>query len=249
MNNRTKVLLCDADGSLFPSEDPAFEASCQVTNAFMAAIGSERRFEPDELRREAVGKNFRATAQDLARDAGVDVDQGTVEWWVEEERRQVGAHLGNVLQPDASVIEPLTRLAQRFRLAVVSSSATVRLEACFRATGLDTLFPPAIRFSAEDSLPSPTSKPDPAVYVFAGERLGVRGDQAIAIEDSLAGVQSAVAAGFPTLGNVQFVAEDERPERIEMLRSAGALAVATSWQELEQLCLGGGEPSALAGSR
>jgi beta-phosphoglucomutase-like phosphatase (HAD superfamily) len=234
-----ELLLCDADGNLFPSEEPAFEASCGVTNAFLAAIGSERRFDPEELRLAATGKNFRATAEELAREAGAALDSATLERWVQEERRQVAAHLGTVLQPDPSVAEPLARLALRFRLAVVSSSATARLDNCFHATGLDTLFPSPVRFSAEDSLPRPVSKPDPAVYQFAGERLGVTADQAIAIEDSLAGVQSAVAAGFPTIGNVMFVAEHERAERVAILSSAGAMAIVASWRELEKLFSGG----------
>jgi drug/metabolite transporter (DMT)-like permease len=62
-------------------------------------------------------------------------------------------------------------------------------------------------------------------YAFAGERLGVSGAQALAIEDAVAGVRSAVAAGFPTVGNVQFVAPAERPARIVALREAGAAAV------------------------
>jgi beta-phosphoglucomutase-like phosphatase (HAD superfamily) len=63
---------------------------------------------------------------------------------------------------------------------------------------------------ASGHAPEPTSKPDPAIYRLAGERLGVAGAQAVAIEDAVAGVRSAVGAGFPTVGNVLFVAEDER---------------------------------------
>jgi hypothetical protein len=40
------VLLCDADGNLFPSEEPAFVASAEVTNRFMASLGLSRRFDP-----------------------------------------------------------------------------------------------------------------------------------------------------------------------------------------------------------
>jgi beta-phosphoglucomutase-like phosphatase (HAD superfamily) len=230
-----EVLLCDADDNLFPSENPAFVASCEITNDFMSAIGSDRRFEPDELRRAAAGKNFRATAEHLARDAGIPVDPATLEWFVEEERQQVTAYLAAVLRPDPAVKESLTRLRERFRLAAVSSSATARLDACFRATALDGLFPPALRFSAADSLPYPTSKPDPAVYLFAGEELATGPDRALAIEDSVAGVQSAVAAGFPTVGNLLYVAEAEREARAEALSSAGAASVVRSWQELEEM--------------
>jgi beta-phosphoglucomutase-like phosphatase (HAD superfamily) len=230
-----EVLLCDADDNLFPSEQPAFAASCEVTNALMSAIGSELRFEPQELRLKAAGKNFRAIAEDLARDAGVAVDSTTLESFVEQERQQVTTHLAAVLHPNPVVTASVTRLAERFRLAAVSSSATARLDACFRATGLDGLFPAAVRFSAADSLPEPSTKPDPAVYLFAAARLGVGPREAIAVEDSVAGVQSAVAAGFQTVGNLAFVPQAERAGRADRLRAAGAFAIVASWDELEDL--------------
>src|SRR5206468_6511581 len=32
------ILLCDADGNLFPSEEPAFEASAVVTNRYLERL-------------------------------------------------------------------------------------------------------------------------------------------------------------------------------------------------------------------
>jgi beta-phosphoglucomutase-like phosphatase (HAD superfamily) len=231
----TRVLLCDADGCLFPSEEPAFVASTEVTNRFLADLGIPRRFAPAELQAYAVGKNFRATAVDLATAYGVELDGDELERWVQREREAVIEHLQSVLRPDPAVIEPLTRLRDRFGLAVVSSSALPRLAACFTATDLDALLPPDVRFSAEDSLPVPTSKPDPAVYAFAGRRLGVTGADGLAIEDSPTGARSAVAAGFPTVGNLTFVPEDVRPDRAAALQEAGVEALVESWDELEQL--------------
>jgi beta-phosphoglucomutase-like phosphatase (HAD superfamily) len=232
-----EILLCDADGNLFPSEDPAFVASASVTNDCLAALGIDRRFDPEELRLEATGKNFRATIADLARAAGVEerLTPELLERWVADERRAVTAYLGEVLEPDPAVRDPLDRLAGRFAVAAVSSSALGRLDACFTATGLAGLFPPERRYSAEDSLPTPTSKPDPAIYTFAGEALGVSGARGLAIEDSLPGAQSAVAAGFVTVGNLVFVAEAERAAREAELRAAGVVAVVASWSELEGL--------------
>jgi len=43
-----EALLCDADGCLFPSEEPAFEASAIVTNEFLAEVGATRRFTAEE---------------------------------------------------------------------------------------------------------------------------------------------------------------------------------------------------------
>jgi len=251
-----RVVLCDADGNLFPSEEPAFVASAEVTNAFLGEYGVGRRFTAEELRLATTGKNFRTTAVDLAVAHGVpiepslagrhpnavtaDAGEGVLtatelERWVQEEKRQVTQHLAAVLPPDPHVLEPLTCMAHHYRLAVVSSSATARLAACFTATALDALLPPDLRFSAEDSLPVPTSKPDPAVYLHACAALGVAPADAVAVEDSVPGAQSAVAAGIPTIGNVQFVPLAERPERIRQLTEVGVVTVVQSWREVELL--------------
>ena len=230
-------LLCDADGNLFPSEEPAFDASVAVTNAFLAELGSDQRFTAEELRRASTGLNFRTTAARLAAEAGrPDTD---LEPWVAEEKRAVSEHLAATLRPHAETSAALTALAEHLELAAVSSSALTRLAGCFTATGLDELIPASRRFSAEDSLPTPTSKPDPAVYLHACERLGIAPQQGLAVEDSLPGVQSAVAAGCPTVGNVLFVAPAEREERAGALLAAGALLVINSWQDLADLLLPG----------
>jgi HAD superfamily hydrolase (TIGR01509 family) len=242
-----EVLLCDADGNLFPSEEPAFAASAEVTNRFLAALGISTRYSAEQLRRTTTGKSFRTTAADLAAAAGVlpepapagrkgpTLTAEQLERWVSEEAQVVTAHLARVLEPDEAVRAPLRRLATRFGLAAVSSSASARLDACFAATGLDELFPPERRFSAEDSLRTPRSKPDPAIYLYAGEVLGVAGPQALAIEDSVPGVQSAAAAGFPVVGNLAFVPAAERGHRARALCAAGATALIASWRELEPL--------------
>jgi HAD superfamily hydrolase (TIGR01509 family) len=258
-----RVLLLDADGNLFPSEEPAFVASVEVTNAFLEAYGAPAGLDPEQLRLATTGKNFRTTAVDLAVAAGVPVhpqlagrhpaartatasheggrlvlQPAALEHWVAEEKRQVSAHLGRVLRPDPAVSGPLHRLAASYGLAAVSSSASARLEACFTATGLAGLVPADRRWSAEDSLPVPTSKPDPAVYLLAGRELGVAGPEALAVEDSVPGAQSAVAAGFPTVGNVVFVPEAEREERAAALLAVGVATVVASWDELAGLLLG-----------
>ena len=241
------TLLCDADDNLFPSERPAFAASVEVINRFLARLGVPAPFTAEELRKKAVGKNFRSTALDLAASAGQTLDADELEQWVRQEREQVTAHLAATLVPDPQVLEPLRDLASQYALTAVSSSALMRLNACFTATGLDPLIPVEVRFSAEDSLPAPASKPHPAVYLHAGQVLGIDAEQGLAIEDSVAGVTSAVAAGYLTVGNLMFVPADERRCRSEELFDAGAVAIADSWRALADVLLlstvtGGGAP-------
>jgi beta-phosphoglucomutase-like phosphatase (HAD superfamily) len=247
------VLLLDADGNLFPSEAPAFVASADVTNRFLAALGVRATYRPEDLLATTTGKNFRTTATDLARAHGVALEAGLcadatrsgdsgadgptltaamLDDWVTEEKKVVTEYLGQVLRPDPDVLGPLRRLARRYQLAAVSSSALTRLDECFRATGLADLIPAGRRYSAEDSLPRPTSKPDPAVYRYAADDLGVPVDQTLAVEDSLPGAQSAVAAGIATVGNLAFVPESEREDRRHALAAAGARTIITSWHEL-----------------
>jgi HAD superfamily hydrolase (TIGR01509 family) len=230
-----EALLCDADGCLFPSEAPAFDASAGVTNALLAEIGATARFSSEELRLATTGQNFRTTAAALAAAEGKALDPAALERWVEVERREVTAHLGQVLRPDPRVLEPLGRLAASHALAVVTSSASSRLDACLAATELAPLFPAERRFSAENSLPAPASKPDPAVYIHALERLGLRPRQTVAVEDSVPGAMAAVGAGCPTIGNVMFVSAEERRERVFDLEAAGVADVISSWEELELL--------------
>jgi beta-phosphoglucomutase-like phosphatase (HAD superfamily) len=230
-----RALLLDADDTLVPSEAPAFDASAEVTNRFLAACGIDRRVTGEELRSEFTGKNFRTTALELAAAAGVDAAE--LDGWVAEEKRVVTAHLGAVLRPDPEVHDVLTAVGGRLTLAAVSSSALTRLDGSFRAAGLAELLPPGRRFSAEDSLPTPTSKPDPAVYLHACAELGLEPAHGLAVEDSVSGATSAVRAGCPTVGIVAFVPEAERAERRRQLEQAGAFAVVGSWQELGDLLL------------
>jgi beta-phosphoglucomutase-like phosphatase (HAD superfamily) len=256
------TLLCDADDNLFGSERPAFDASTEVTNRFLARFGVTAPLSSEELRKRAVGKNFRTTALDLAVQCEVPLDQALAEGrpaavvasdsdvshgnaltadelekWVLQEREQVTAHLAVTLKADPEVLEPLRNLASHYALAAVSSSASQRLRACFTATGIDSLISEAVTFSAEDSLPVPTSKPDPAVYLHAGQVLGVQAHQGLAIEDSVAGVSSAVAAGYATIGNLMFVLPDERQSRRGELIDAGAVAITDSWRGIADALL------------
>jgi beta-phosphoglucomutase-like phosphatase (HAD superfamily) len=247
-----RILLLDADGSLFPSEAPAFDASADVTNRFLAALGIDVAYTAEQLLAATTGKNFRTTAADLAAAHGVGLQpapgssgggggptltNAMLNHWVAEEKQLVSAHLGRVLRPDPAVLGPLHRLAERYQLAAVSSSALSRLDECFRATGLAELIPAERRYSAEDSLSTPTSKPDPAVYLHALALLKVEAGQTIAVEDSLPGAESAVAAGIATVGNLTFVPAEEREDRRQGLRDVGVLALVESWDELATMIL------------
>jgi beta-phosphoglucomutase-like phosphatase (HAD superfamily) len=231
-NAALRVVLCDADGNLVPSEEHAFVPSTALINEFLARNGRPDSYRPEEMRRATSGMNFRITLARIAERHDIRLGETELELLVARERQEVTAHLADVLTPDEEVLAGVARLAERFELAAVSSSASARLDACFAATRLDATLPPARRFSAEDSLPSPRSKPDPAVYLHALAALGVDSSAAVAIEDAAPGVASATGAGIPTIGNLTFVPLAERKRRADDLHAAGAHRTVASWREL-----------------
>ncbi len=59
--------------------------------------------------------------------------------------------------------------------------------------------------------------------------------EAVAVEDSVNGARSAVTAGYPTIGILQFVPEADRPARAQALREVGVAAVVESWADVARL--------------
>ena len=235
---RWTTVLLDADGTLFPSEEPAFAASAGVVNQVLASVGVTAAYDGEELRRSASGRTFRALVSDLVAAAGCRLPAADLEPWAAREAEVVTDHLRAALRPDEQVTTQLARVAETLDLALVSSSALPRLAACLEVTGLAASLPPERRFSAQDSLPTPTSKPDPAVYRLALDRLGLDPGRAVAVEDAVSGVVSAVAAGIAVVGITAFVPDEERAPRSVDLREAGAVAVVSGWEELADLLLG-----------
>jgi HAD superfamily hydrolase (TIGR01509 family) len=84
--------------------------------------------------------------------------------------------------------------ATRLRVGVASSSSMAHIEVVLTSIGILDQF---------DTLTSghevPRSKPDPAIYRLACERLGVEPARAVAIEDSGPGVLAAADAGLRCL--------------------------------------------------
>ena len=231
-----RVVLCDADGNLFPSEEPAFVASTGVTNRFLAEHGVDHRYEAEELRLAVTGMNYRSVLKTLVRAHRVpELAPDVLEYWVRLEKEVVTTYLREELRPDPDVLGPLADLAKHHGLAAVSSSADARIAASFEVTGMSQYFPPERRFSAEDSLPIPISKPDPAIYLHALRTLKFMPEEAVAVEDSFTGATSAVAAGILTIGNLQFVQAPEREERRRSLIDAGVSTVVTSWAEIDDI--------------
>lgn len=91
------------------------------------------------------------------------------------------------------------------RLGLVTSAMREDVEAILAPSGLLGAFAQVI--TRDD--PTPT-KPDPGPYLLALERLRVSADQAVALEDSPAGLVSAHAAGLKVVAVGSLIVKSER---------------------------------------
>jgi HAD superfamily hydrolase (TIGR01509 family) len=114
---------------------------------------------------------------------------------------------------------------------IASSSSIDRLQLCLAVLELEAEFGESV-FSADMV---ERGKPHPDIFLFAADKLGAHPNSCLVIEDSANGVKAAVAAGMVAVGLC--AASHIREGHDVRLRDAGAVHLAHSWSEVEQIAL------------
>lgn len=223
------TLLFDFDDTLAHTEELAFAACAEVVNELLDAWGAPSPLTPEQLRGRFAGCTFRAMALTLAAEHRQSLAPAALDQLVIAEEDRVIAALTRAARPTPGAPAMLAEVASRDRLALVSSSATRRLEACLAALDLAAHFPPSLVFSAATSLPTPSSKPSPAIYLHALAALAVPAAACVALEDSANGVRAATAAAIPVVGYLGALPPPARRTRAAELRAAGAFLIVEDW--------------------
>ena len=158
------------------------------------------------------------------------------EHYVKEEENQVIATLEKKAEPCVGCTPVLESIeaSGKYLMAVVSSSALRRVNASLKKVGQDKFFGDRV-YSAATSLPKPTSKPDPAVYIHAMEKLGKDKSECVAVEDSKSGTLSAARAGIKVIGYVGSYEKERQDEMKEKLIAEGCQVVMYDWNEFEDM--------------
>ena len=229
------TILFDCDNTLVLSEELAFEGCADLLNQICVSKGVDPspNFTGSTLIREFVGQNFRGMLKSLQTRYGFPLTADEVEKYVLSEEDVVIAKLRESLLPCVGVVPQLDALSKAgaHLLAVVSSSALRRVKVSLEVVGFDKYFAADHVYSAATSLPTPTSKPDPAVYIHAMKELGVQPSQSVAVEDSRSGTLSATRAKIPVIGYVGPYPEDRKASIERELRDAGAVVIMQHWDE------------------
>lgn len=232
------TILFDCDNTLVLSEELAFEGCADLINDICKkrSIKLEKPFTGNTLIIEFVGQNFRGMLKTLQERYKFEITPEEEEKYVKAEEDIVIAKLKEKAQPCEGVDPILKKLAAdgKYKLAVVSSSALRRVKASIEKVDQAKYFGDDV-FSAATSLPKPTSKPDPAIYLHALKTLGVTAEESIAIEDSKSGSLSGSRAGIFVVGYVGPYSDDKKEEMRKVLTDAGCKVVMENWSEFPKL--------------
>ncbi|MFF0539737.1 HAD family hydrolase [Streptomyces coelicoflavus] len=185
---RYDLVIFDNDGVLVDSEP----ISNRLLAGYLTELGHPTSYE-DSLRDYMGGAMHRVhdlvlerTGRRLPEDFD-DVFHGRVFAAFERELEPVPGAVG--------VLEKLT--ADGVAYCVASSGSHERIRVGHRKAGLDRWFDDRRIFSSQDV---GRGKPAPDLFLHAAGRMGVAPERCAVIEDSLLGVQAAVAAGMDVYG-------------------------------------------------
>lgn len=220
----------DYDNTLALTELGAFIACTKAVNAVLASHGVNYQFTSKELMTRFIGCNAREIIATLAEEFNFQMSEEDRQAFVKAEKEAVIAQLASALEPTAGANKMLSRLRWRFQIAIVTSSAQDRVNVCLQTTGQQQYFLASRLLSAATrGLKSkPNSEPyDVAVKMFS------RGRAVVAVEDSINGTKSAVAANIPVIGIVAAYDCEEQIAQAEALLNAGARVVIFAWSEFD----------------
>jgi HAD superfamily hydrolase (TIGR01509 family) len=201
-----RAVLLDMDGVLVDSEPFIMQAAMMMFEELGHVV------QPDDFQ-PFVGAGENRYIGGVAEKYGISIDIDTVKARTYDLYDQV---IVGKLQPLPGVREFLTRCANRSLATAVATSADERkLVANLQAIGL-----PLEDFDlCLNGLEVTHRKPHPEIYESAAERLGLRPDECLVVEDAVNGVEAAHRAGcrclalttsFPAraLGLAQWIVKD-----------------------------------------
>jgi beta-phosphoglucomutase len=184
-----KAIVFDFDGVLADTERLHLRATQEALATHGWTLDEEAYFE------RYLGFGDRDLVLEFARDAGESIAPHAVERLVALKADRYRAHLaaGNALYATAAGC--VQRLGSRFPLAIASGSLRAEIRDLLAASALAGAF--RVIVGADDVA---NGKPAPDPYLRAAALLGIDPSDAVAIEDSRWGLESARTAGMRTIG-------------------------------------------------
>lgn len=180
---RFQAVIFDMDGLLVDSEPVWYEAEKEMIESFGYRY-------TDEVREQTIGVRVDEFAEIIYRHyPRVGASPAAI---IDEISTRVLGLPSEKVPPRPGAEEILRYVAGReIPRAIASSSTQDVIEHFVRLQGWDRLIP--LRFSAEYM---ERGKPAPDIYLHAARQIGIAPERCLALEDSVAGTQAAIAAGM-----------------------------------------------------
>ncbi|HMD65824.1 MAG TPA: HAD family hydrolase [Stellaceae bacterium] len=208
------LVIFDCDGVLVDSEliFARVLAECLIAMDFSTTID------------EAIGLGFGKNRATLSAAVEARFGQALPDAFFETFGARSAAAFDQELAPVPGVEELLAALPTP--RCVASNGRLDRVRHRLALTGLLASFDPHV-FSASQVA---VGKPAPDLFLFAAERLGARPDRCTVVEDSIPGVEAAIAAKMPVVG---FCGGSHCPQdHADRLSDAGCSRVFTRMPDL-----------------
>lgn len=212
------AVLFDFDGVIVHSEGCHLRAIREVCATHGVTFADETYF------REYVAFSDRDIFPALWRDSGRTMSGSLLAELIERKHSlyETLVEQGAVAAFPGSV-ELIRACAERVPIAICSAASRATIEASIHALGIASCFTTIV--SADDV---ERSKPDPAPYRLAAQRVGFPASQCVAIEDTVGGMRSALGAGCKVIA-VCHTMEGER------LRDATLVVASTKDLTMERV--------------
>ena len=207
----------------------------------MAEKNIEDRYTAESLLEDFVGYNFRGMLKGLKEKHKFELSDDELEKYVGQELDRVTKKLSEKATECPGVTEQLEWMkAQGYPMSVVSTSAKTRVVASLEKCNLDRFFKNEHVYSAATSLDPPSSKPDPAIYNYACEQLGVKNADCVTVEDSKSGATAAMRANIPCIAYVGIYGIEEGKEKEDQMakiltEQCKCVAVMRDWKEFPEI--------------
>ena len=209
-----KGIIFDMDGVLLLSSQIHEAAYREVLQPFALAGFQYARY---------AGMRTRDAMLAIAEEHGIRVSDRKMDAMIAAKSRIALERIEreNPIAPNCKAV--LAALDRTFRLALASSASAATVNAFVNSNQLSTFFECVLSGADVQE-----AKPSPEIYRLAGERLGLRPDECLVVEDAVSGIQAAKAAGAITWAVLGTHARDS-------LHSAGADCVIEGIGDLLEL--------------
>ena len=180
-----KAFIFDMDGVLFDTERLCLDSWKPVAQKYNIS-------HIEEVFAKCIGTNESATRQ-------ICLDYYGADFPYDEYAREAGLIFHKMIDENGPVLKPGVKelldylKMENYKIGLASSTKKASVEKYLKQAGIREYFQV---LATGDMIVH--SKPDPEIYLMACEKLGVRPENAYAVEDSFNGVRAGAGAGIKT---------------------------------------------------